>query len=350
MKRSSPSELKQFTQEMKLASAPKAKKEEVTMLDALKFVQAGVAKKDFVPALQHYRIRGGRIKTFNGTLGLSCPIAVDLDVAPRAEPFLAAIAACIDTVEMHVHKNGKLVIKSGDFKTSVECYELEGFPEIEPSGRLIQLTDRLLPALKFLSPFVAEDASRPWACGILFDGECAYATNNVVLQQYWLGFEFPHRVNLPISAVNTLIRIGEDPISMQVTDTRVVFHFNGGRWVSSQLFETKWPDIALYLDTEPTATPTPFPAGFFEVLERIAPFTDPLGRVYLLGDRIATTPEPDDAGTSIELAGVPSKGVYNVHQLLNLQKIVSTIDWESYPKPSLFFGEIARGLICGLNS
>lgn len=329
------------------------------MLSALKFVQAGVAKKDFVPALQHYRIRNGRIKTFNGTLGLSCPIAVDLDIAPRAEPFLNAIAACVDTVEMSVTKAGRLAIKSGDFRTSVECYELVGFPEIEPKGKIIPLTNRLLPALKFLAPFVAEDASRPWACGILFDGEFAYATNNVVLQQYWLEVEFPCRVNLPISAVNTLIRINEDPVSMQIYEQtekkgenevrsiRIVFHFSGERWVSCQLYDAKWPDVATYLDVPTTAEPTPFPPGFFEVLERIAPFTDNLGRVYFLGDRIATTATPDDAGTSIDLAGVPSKGVFNVHQLLNLRKVVSTIDFEAYPKPSLFFGDIARGLICG---
>ncbi len=41
------------------------------MLDTLKFIQGAVARKDHVPALVHFRIAGGRIRGFNGTLSLA---------------------------------------------------------------------------------------------------------------------------------------------------------------------------------------------------------------------------------------------------------------------------------------
>jgi hypothetical protein len=68
------------------------------MLDALKFVRGAIARKDLVAALSHFRISGGRIKGYNGKIALCCPLPLDLDVMPKAEPFVKAIATCEQTV------------------------------------------------------------------------------------------------------------------------------------------------------------------------------------------------------------------------------------------------------------
>ena len=54
------------------------------MLKELKFVQGAVSSKDFIPALTHFRIENGTVRSFNGLLALCSPIALDIDCTPKA--------------------------------------------------------------------------------------------------------------------------------------------------------------------------------------------------------------------------------------------------------------------------
>ena len=320
------------------------------LLPALKFVQGAVARKDFVPALTHFRINNRTVRGFNGALAISCPIDCDLDISPKAVDFVKAINACTDSIALHVAKNGKLCVRSAKFTTHVDCDDPANFPDIRPDGRFIQLSDSLLPALRYLEPFIATDASRPWACGILFDDQSAFATNNIVLIQYWLGFSFPGRVNIPANAVRELIRIGENPIRLQVTENRLVFHYEDGRWLATQLFEAAWPDVNALLDKPNESPQEPFPEGLFAALEQLLPFSDELNRCYFHGDHISTVSSTDvSAGTTVVLP-CPSAGVFNAQQLANLQEVAQTIGFSSYPGPVIFYGEKARGLIVGIRN
>lgn len=316
------------------------------MLPALKFVQGAVARKDFVPSLTHFRIANGFVKGFNGSLGICSPIDLDLDISPKAVQFVKAIAACTETISMHVAQNGKLVISSGNFRAHIECDDPKNFPDILPGGRTIKPSGDMIPALAYLEPFIAVDASRPWACGILFDGESAFATNNIVLVQYWLGFTFPNRVNIPESAVRELIRIGESPARIQVSDTRITFHYEDGRWISTQLLHAEWPDVITLLDKF-DAAPEPVAGEFWEALAQLLPFVDEAGRVYFHGDKIATGKEPDLAGIAVQVS-CPSAGIFNAKQLSNLRLVANSISFAAYPAPVPFSGERSRGVIVGL--
>lgn len=320
------------------------------MLNALKFVQGAVAKKDFVPSLTHFCIRNRSVLGFNGSLGLSSPIDVDFEVFPRAEQFVKAIAACSETIALHIdEKSKKLVVRSGTFRTFVDCHTTDSYPQIQPEGESVKLDKSLLPALKHLEPFIAEDASRPWACGVLFDGESAYSTNNIVLLQYWLGYKFPCRVNIPANAVRELLRIGEDPVSLQMTERRLVFHYSDGRWLSTQVIDRPWPDVSTIFDKLSGAQLWPFTNEFFEALAKLEPFADDLKKCYMLGDRISTVPDPSVGGASIKIAA-PMTGCYNIKQLMNLQGVVDAAGFDTYPAPAAIFGKVSRGIIVGFRA
>ena len=314
------------------------------MLDALKFVQGAVAKKDFVQALTHFHISGGFIKGYNGSLALCSPIDLDLEVTPKATPFIKAIATCKDTVQLNMTPAGRLSIKSGSFKAFVDCID-EAYPDVQPEGEILELDGHLLKALKVLNPFIADDASRQWARGIMFRGPSAFATNNVMLVEYWLGYDFPVEVNIPKPAVQELLRIGEEPIRVQVCENSVTFHFASGRWLRTQTYSTKWPDMAKVLNRD--STQQPFPEGFFEALGDLLPFADDLERAFFLNTRIATTPA-DGLGASVDLAGLPEQGIYRIKQLQLLEAIAETIDLSQYPAPCLFYGDCVRGAIVGM--
>lgn len=320
------------------------------MLTALQFVKGAVSRKDIVPALQHYRIHNGMVRSYNGTIGLNSPIACNLDITPNASQFLTAIEACDESVALSMWER-KLVVHGGSFRTFVDCMAEDVFPDITPKGKLIKLDKGFLPALKFLEPFVATDASRPWACGVLLDGESAFATNNIVLQQYWLGYEFPIRVNIPHSAVRELIRIGEDPVAMQMDENNLTFHYEDKRWLTTRLLETEWPvNLQDLLDSVfQSSSPVFYDEDFFDALDKLVPFCDELGRVYLKDHTLSTSPKPDYSGATIELPyQLAQKGCFNIHQLIKLRGIATAIDFSSYPKPSSFTGDVTRGIISGL--
>lgn len=315
------------------------------MLDSIRFVQGAVAKKDFVPALTHFRIQGGTIRGFNGALGICSPIDLNLDCSPKAVPFVKAIQTCQETIQMHLTAAGKLSIKSGKFKALVDCIT-EAFPEVEPEGEMIPLQGGMIKALKTLMPFIAEDASRPWARGILFKGQSAFATNNICLIEYWMEVGSPVEINIPKSAVAELVRIGEEPTSLQMTPNSVTFHFPNGRWLRTQTYSTEWPDLARILDTSGNLTPVP--ETLWEAVTNIAPFVDDFGRVFMAENSIATGAVDGATGATMEVPGLAAAGCYNFQQLLLLDGVAKNIDFGLYPKPCPFQGDRIRGAIIGM--
>lgn len=316
------------------------------MLAELKFVQGAVAKKDFIPSLTHFEIKDGTVKGFNGSLALCAPIAVALDVKPKALPFVKAIQGCKgETVQLTVTKSGKLSIKAGKFKALVECTD-EVFPDTKPEGQWVSLEGiDIIPALKKLLEYTGEDASRPWSLGILLRGSKAFATNNIILVEYDLGTKFPVEINIPKKAVTELVRIGKAPIGMKVTETSATFMYDKNHWVKTQLYDLGWPQLDKVLGRETEMVEVR--DEWFEAVEMVTPFADELLRVFFKEGAITTSIE-DSAGGTVELDDFNFTGVYNCKFFLSLQGLITHIDLHSYPAPSLFKGPNVRGALMGM--
>lgn len=317
------------------------------MLETLKFVQGAVAKKDFVPVLTHVHIKDGMIQTYNGSLMLCSPIDLSLDCSPHGAKFIKAIQTCKDTIQMSITPTGKLSVKSKSFRTLIECTS-EPFPGVELEGERILLPgEGLLPALKILEPLIAEDASRPWARGILLDGKTACATNNIIVAQLWLDFSFPKRINIPHAAVNELLRIKREPVEMILTDTAATFIYDDGRWLRTQLYETQWPDINGLFKARVNPKANDIPEGFFSALREIAPFVDDINRAHLMPGKVATSKDMELATLS-EVEGLDANGCYNISQLLLLEGIATKFNFEAWPDPAIFYGDKLRGCLVAM--
>jgi DNA polymerase III sliding clamp (beta) subunit (PCNA family) len=317
------------------------------MLKELKFVMGAVAKKDLVPAMTHFCIESGRVRSYNGMVALSSPIPFDINCNPKAEILYRAIENCEEAVSLYMTPGGKLGVKSGPFKALVPCIE-ETVAHPEPDGEPVEIDGEvLLKAFKALEPIIGDDASRPWQAGILLRGQSAFATCNVVLVEYWLGVTVPHVVNIPGAAVREILRINEAPISAQCTETSFTFHFGDGRWVRTQLLPTDWPDLARILDR--SANPAPIDGRLFTALERIKKFTDKLGRVYFT-DGVAHTETDPDSGTSFRMEGNRMNGVYAYEMLKKLEGLAVDIDFSTWPEPCMFYGDRLRGAIVGMRA
>ena len=316
------------------------------MLKALRFVQGAVAKKDYMPVLTHFRINGGFIKSYNGVLSLCSPIPLDIDANPIATGLLKVIRACDETIAIHLTPKGRLSVKSGNFHAFVECTG-ETFPEVMPQGESVALQPGFLDILKQLTPLTAEDASRPWAQGILFKEFSAFATNNVVLVERWLGYNFPVEINIPKPALIEMLRINEDPERMQVSESSCTFFYPNNRWLLTTTYSTKWPDVSRILGME--CTPSDTPPGLWDGVRKLVPFTDEFETLFLSNERVHTHRE-DDIGASdvVPKLAIEDPLAVNIKHFLLLDGIAAQIAFAKAPRPIMFFGENLRGAILGM--
>lgn len=314
------------------------------MLKTLKFVQGAISKKDIVPALTHFSIENGKVRGFNGTIGLCAPISIDINCKPKAATLVKAIQECKEIPQLTMTKAGRLQVKSGKFKVLVECLD-EVTPYIVPSGKSYEIDAKLLlSALKTLVPVVTTNTKHEWANGIRFENGSAFATNNVILVQYWTNCIFAKPLTIPLVCIEELLRINEEPTHVQVSDSSITFHFEGDRWLYSNLVSSNWPDISGILENP--STQIPLPVELYSALEAMKPFTNKDGVAWFYNEKVSTS-EDGSEGAEYEVADFPGFGIYNVDMFLLLKNLIKTIDLTLYPRPALFFGDNLRGAIVG---
>lgn len=315
------------------------------MLKELKFVQGAVGKKEFIPAITHFCIEDGTVRAYNGTIALSSPIACDLKCKPKAIPMVQAIAKCNETISLAMTPAGRLSIRSGSFKAFIDCIE-ESQVHVQPEGEVIHFDGCVLQTgLNIIKDFIGNDASRPWATGVLLKGQSMFATNNVCLIEYWMGVDFPRVVNIPRSAVAELIRINEPPIHAQIDQNSITFHFASGRWLRSQLYSTEWPNLSAVLDR--ASEPGPVPNGLFQGIDTIRPFMNKLGQVFITGT-VLHTHEDINEGASFDIDWPYGDCRFSLEMLALLEGVAEQVDFSTYPEPCLFYGERLRGAIIGM--
>lgn len=317
-----------------------------TLIEALKFVQGAVAKKDPLPILTHFSIRENRVKGYNGSVTISSPIPLDLDCQPKAIPFVKAIQTAEDTVQLALTSTGRLTVKSGKFRVHVECSP-EPFPDVEPSGEFCEIKPGLIAALKVLEPLIAEDASRPWARSIMLKDGSLYATNNVAMVQYWIGHDLPGVMCISHLVVNELIRIKQDPIGIQYDSNSITFHYPDGKWLRAGLILDTWPDVEriLGLDSNQTA----IPEEFFPALEKLAPFANAERDIWFSEHGVTTSRDSgEEAAVTIPGWETPI-GWFNLDVMRMLSGLADSFDFTLYPSPVMFsgMGGALRGAIAG---
>lgn len=315
------------------------------LLESLKFVKGSVASKEFIEGLTHFKIEDNCVRGFNGTFALCAPVETDLVCTPHALDLVKAIEKCEDSVEMVMLPNGKLNIKSGKFKVNINTIEKET-PHVVPEGEQFVLNGHLfMQALKAVRPFISSDASRPWSCGVLVTNTSAFATNNVTAVQYWLGEMFPHSFVIPVNAVKELLKLKEEPIGCSLSKTSVTFHFEGDRWLRTQLLqEEEWPDLSRLIDGEYDYKVAD--SSLFDALETIKPFSDKNANAYIENGTVRTHFDETE-GASYHINDSTIQGVWRIEILLSLKGVAEQIHF-GYPGKSSFIAQNLRGVFLGI--
>ena len=313
------------------------------MLKILKFVSGAVSKKDLVPYMAHFSIADGRITAYNGMIALSSPIPIDIDCKPKGDVLVKAITNCSETIALTLTDTGRLKVQSGKFKAFVECLN-EPTPDIIPEGISTELSGKtLVKALGKVYDFIGDDASRPWANGVLLANGSCYATNNVCIIEHWLGFKPDTPINIPKMAIREILRIQDIPESVQIAERSITIHYESGRWIKSQLLDTKWPDIQKILNVE--SNPKPIDTEIFDALEVLKPFTDKMRTIHILPGILSTSSDLE-TGSNYAIESVDFEGLYNSDMMKLLKPVSTLIDWNT--TPVMFFGDELRGAMISM--
>lgn len=316
------------------------------MIEQLRFVQGAMKSTALAPELEHYQIKDGRIVGFNGYMALSSPIDLDLEAKPKAKLFYKALQSCGETVSLGMTSNGRLNVRSGGFSAYIACIENEVY-EARPSGEIYTAPVGTLDAMKRLYKLISLDASRPWAMGMSVGGGFYTATNNIAIVQIWDGNTLP-MFNCPRFAVAELIRIGENPDTIQISGHDVTFGWEDGRWLRTQLLSDEWPTEMVNKLLDGGQTGEPIPDGFFEALEKVKPFIPDSSNTVCFDDgAIIAGPHIEEVSASHEVDGLPRGPKFSEKVLSVLENEITTIDFGAYPNPCGFRGPNSRGIILG---
>lgn len=319
------------------------------MLKTLKLVASAIGTAVFSPSNLHFRIANGKVKATNGNLAVEAPIASDLNCCPHAGQLIKALSVCSEVVSMHVHA-GRLVITSGKFKTYVSLYDPDSWQDFNGTGNVFSLTQPLIPIFKKLFSVIAIESPRQWAKGLLIEGNAILATNSICLLSHTLENSFPVSANVPREAVEILISMGIEPVSMRASPDTITFYLPGEITVSSSLIRQKWPDVTALLSEAQYYCGQTLSGenlnSFLNDISKLSKFAE-FGSVTFSGGGMKTSDDP--AATSIASEFTPSVGKYNIAKLLALQGVAQSIGFECYPKPLPIRGENLIGVLIGMS-
>lgn len=322
---------------------------EDSILRSLQFVVGAVAQRDYEPGLCHLLIHGGTVTATDGFLTAQCPIAIELTAKPHAKDMLRAVLACSETSALslaYMDKTNRLNIKSGKFRSVVKCLAADDpvFAS-EPVGEKVPVSPELMQSIHRVAPFMAIDATRPWAMGMRLAPNLTYATNNIVLVQSWHGQPLPADVIVSAAAVKEYLRQKADPTHIQMAANSVTMWYGENHRITCPTIVGSWPERADELFGMP-GNFIPLTEAFWNDVEKMVPFCSESLKVYFRGTELASVLEEGE-GTAIESELPAEHGCFHIKQLLELRGVALRADFTQHPKPCPFNGDKLRGIIVG---
>lgn len=263
----------------------------------------------------------------NGRFAVDCPT----DLPPmlvNAERLGAVWSACDGEPRARV-TDANLTVTSGRLRARIALLDPSTYPRTSPTAKTAHSAASLAPALRRLLPFVAEDASRPWATSICLTARYAYATNNTIVARVPIdaGIETP--INVPGSSVEAILDCGE-LLEVGADDLSMTFYLSGDIWVKCQLVVGEWPTATVdgLVDSLPTdgwVTPHPQLKAMLDVAAKLSDGRHP-AVVFRDGQSLCLE---DDAVVADDLSPLPEAGKVNARMAALVVGQASEVQWHT---------------------
>lgn len=288
---------------------------------------------------------GNRAQAGNGRYILDVPTDLPPMTTP-ADKLLAALRACKAVPRLEID-GPNLLVKSGRMRVKLPLLESGSYPVATPDEARDSLLGAIGPLLARLLPFVASDASRPWATSVCLRNGFAYATNNVVIARLPFPFPHPESVNVPAVTVKAIVD-NPEPERLGYSEGSLSLFYPDGTWLKTQLVQGDWPteqvDSMFKAPVDWVAADEQL-KGLLDTAAKLADDRHPV--VTLAGDVVATE---DGTFTVDGVTGLPMAPVkLNARMAADVFAVAGHVSWNT-PRPSVhtWFQGNLLGVLAGV--
>ena len=316
--------------------------------ETAKLVRSVVSDRDLIPVMTHFHMYLGRLQGTNGKLTLDAPWPEYLRDDPiniPAEPFVRAFEAMDDP---HVSlKDEYLHIQEEKMRVKIPL-NLELYPVCKRPEEWDPMDDTILDAMRKIQPFISNDASRPWACGVLYLEGYLYATNNIVIVRTpWTIGDFSEvkTFTLPGFGIDQLLRCNRSINGIHVRDIAIGFELEGDVWMESVRYVEAWPDIKKMFEGEQWEGMTKLSGNEIGIVERLLPFVPDKRHpvIKFEGDKITTMEGAMEASVEVNC----DHATFHSTPLIEVLRVATHMNFSAFPKVP-FKGRDIEGIIAGV--
>lgn len=313
-------------------------KPSTSLLEAVKFV--GMACNDVGPVNERHIYLGGNwAAASNGVITIAAPIKEDILACPYIGFLLEALQRS-NEFELHKKENS-LQFVANKFKANIPCVDFALIPIPSPDEPVAEINNNLINALEIAGTLIDDNGQEIIDVSMLLNGRSIISSNRAIIFECWHGLDLPTGLSLPKAIINPLSKSKKKLSKIGGSQSSLTFYFEDQSWIKTQLFNKEWPSVNFLLDRP--SDPKPLPAGLWEGLAAIAPFSTD-GVCHFQKGRIQSSPS-ENVGASYEVPGLPDGLSFGIKQLNLIKPHIKTIDFQ--PEISMFFGENIRGALAG---
>jgi DNA polymerase III sliding clamp (beta) subunit (PCNA family) len=256
------------------------------MREAIAKVKDLVAKKDIIPILTHYVVKGGRVFACNDIITASAPIAMDFDMCVKAVDFQKFLDKTSGDVKLAEHTNHWIKISCGRFRAQIPGMDPKLAPNWEASkGKPIKLPEDLKDKLAAIRPFISDNATQPWSNYACIANGYIYATNNIVLARAKMPIKDADFM-LSAELVDYILKRDDSPTYLVTDDKSLTFGWKDKTWLSQRHLNYKYPSQAFTLLDQVDKATWAITAEWREALEQLGELVD--GEIAIFADHISS--------------------------------------------------------------
>lgn len=317
--------------------------------ETAKLVRSVVSERDLIPVMTHFHMYKGRLQGTNGKLTLDAAwpeYTRDEAINIPAEPFVRAFEA-MDNPNLAL-RDEFLHVSEGRMRVKIPINQ-EVFPICHKPEEWDPMDNSILEAMRYVRPFVSDDASRPWACSVLyFDGHI-YATNNVtIVRTPWhIGsFSEIETFTLPSFGMDQLIRCNRTINGIHVRDNAIGFEMKDGVWMESVRYTEQWPNVTGFFEGVDWDMLPALGGDEKGIVEKLLPFVPDKRHpvIKFEGDKISTMEGAMEAAIDTNCG----HGAFHATPLMEVLNHAVRMDLDKFPRVP-FKGPHLEGVIAGVH-
>lgn len=313
-------------------------------MDVLAIADRIASSGSGIEIMSHVKIQDNMLTVTNGKVSLEARVHDMPDMVVPAALLKKAISVKGD--KSYSVGDHYVTVKSGKFRARLPI-STAVFPErVEEIDEYTNHGD-LLHAFAALRPFVAIDATRPWACAIRVADGYAYATNNIVVARYPISYT-GENFNVPSYALDVLLQLDTYILKgVQKTAQALRFHFEGSLTLTSNFVDLEWPDMHKFFDRGTTDQAVPL--ALRDIVDTLLPFVpDAKFPIIIIKDRCVSTQQGTQSA-EVDLA-VNAAAAFHAKPLDQVLAAATHFDFSDYPKPCRWRGDKLEGVIAGVRT